>query len=352
MNFNLKSLAMAGTCAATLLAGSELMAWGESSRPNIFGGYDYYSNGTRTGSSRSNIFGGYDYYRGMSSDITPDQLAKKLFADEDFATRIDVIAIQDAIYARNVDAMTSCAWDLKGVELILGKKDKTTTSDMIFASAANLAVEQGNAEALKQIIALAPECKKYEEQLALRGKTRGLNKSVTAFPQLVVLQGKDWQKTITSLSAWEQPALDQYICASFRGMTKESAVTASMLVNEGRLTMNPMMIAIGALELAKYPYDSKLGIKFEPAQIFAEAAELAIAKQDADALKQLVALYGTTNFKTAEFAKYMQDELAMLGNTRGLKMDDAKFKPGDFSPLNFDKLVRTVYCEMPEINNI
>ena len=367
MNFNLKSLAMAGTCAATLWAGSELMAWGGYSTSNVFGGQNYYnsngtsagyssrnvfggynyynSNGTSAGYSSSNVFGGYNYYRGMSSDITPDQLAKKLFADKDFAKRIDVITLQNAIGTRNVDAMTSCAWDLKGVELILGKKDKTTTSDMIFASAANLAVEQGNAEALKQIITLAPECKKYEEQLTLKSKTRGLGKSVTALPQLVLLPQKDWKKTLSTFSDWQQPVLENYMLAGFRGITKQSADTASMLVNEGRFTMNPLLIAMGAMELSKYPYDSKLGVKFEPAQIFAEAVELAVAQKDVGVLKQMSALYSTANFKTAEFTQYLADELAMLGNTRGLKTDEGKYKPGDFSPINFNHLIRTVYYE-------
>ena len=376
---NLKSLAMVGTCAVALVSGAKLMAWGTAWTPPG-SNTTYFNVGGRTGQawtppgSNTTYFSG-DLFRGFTawtpagSDTTyfngngwsgtawtpaggnttyfnfRGQLAKKLFADEDFVKRIDVVALQDAIGARNVDAMTSCAWDLKGVELILGKKDKTTTSDMIFASAANLAVEQGNAEALKQIITLAPEFKKYEEQLTLKSKTRGLKKSVTALPQLMLLPQKDWEKTLSTFSDWQQPVLENYMLAGFRGITKQSADTASMLVNEGRFTMNPLLIAMGALELSKYPYDSKLGIKFEPAQFFAEAVELAVAQKDVGVLKQLSALYSTANFKTAEFTQYLADELAMLGNTRGLKTDEGKYKPGDFSPINFNHLIRTVHYE-------
>ena len=358
---NLKQMVMTGICALTLFAGENLMAWGGGhSRRNIFGGYDYYnsngssagysrrnifgghdfynSNGSSAGHSRRNIFGGYDYYRGQK------ETAEKLFKDPDFVKRIDTGAIQDALVAKNVDALTSCAWDLKGLEIVLGKKDTKTTSDMLFNAAAQIAVDQGNGDALKQIIALAPECKKYEAQLAMKSKTRGTNKSVCALPQLCLLPSKDYKKAIGSLTMWQQPMLGDYICASFRGMSKQSADIASMLVNEGRITMNPQMIAMGALELSKYSYNSELGIKFEPAQIFAEAVELAIVKQDKAALTQLAALYNTASFKSEECAKHIQNELAMLSGMRGMK-PNAKCTPGDFGPADFHKLIRTVYFE-------
>ena len=386
MNFNLKSLMMVGTCVFALFTGVNVMAW-ENNTENMFDeqtrgqlyrdvfgdirdtGDPFFRVKTR-GQLYRDVFGDIrdtgdpffrvktrgQLYRDVFGDIrdtgdvffrirTRGQLAKKLFTDEDFAKKADVIALQKAIMARNVDAMTNCAWDLKGLELMFGKKDKTTTSDMLFAAAAKLAVEQGNSAALKQVIALAPECKKFEEELALKSKTRGINKSVTAFPQLTLLPHKDWEKALKGLQPWEQPAFGQYICASFRGMSKKSADTVAMLVNEGRVTMNPQMIAMGALELSKYPYNSKLGIKFEPAQIFAEAVELAVAQQDKDALNQIAALYGTANFKNAEYTKYLQGELAMLGENRGLKSGSAQCKPGDFSPMNFEKMIRTVYYE-------
>ena len=40
--------------------GSQAFAWGYSSSPNIFGGYNYSGNGW-SGSSSPNIFGGYNY---------------------------------------------------------------------------------------------------------------------------------------------------------------------------------------------------------------------------------------------------------------------------------------------------
>ena len=276
--------------------------------------------------------------------ITRGQSAAVLFDDKDFYEKVDVTLFADALQIRDAAVLMGFAWDLKGAETILGKVDKKTTSTQIFELAAKIAIEQGNEAVLKNIIALAPECKKFEAQFAMKGKTRGQNKSVCALPQLCVLPANNYKKAIESLTMWQQPALGQYICSAYRGITQQSADTASMLVNEGRITMNPQMIAMGALELSKYPYNSELGIKFEPAQIFAEAVELAIVKQDKTALTQLAALYNTASFKSEECAKYIQSELAMLSNTRGLK-PKAKCAPGDFGPADFHKLIRTVYFE-------
>ena len=279
--------------------------------------------------------------------ITRGQSAAELFEDKDFYNKVDVTLFADALQVRDVAILTGFAWDLKGAEIILGKVDKKTSSAMVFASAAKLAVEQGNADALKAIIALAPECKKYESQLALKGKTRGMSKfSVTALPQLASLPQNEWDKALKNLRPWEQPVFDKYLCASFRGMPASSAINASTLINDGRLTMNRQMIAIGAMELSKYPYDKKLGIKFEPAQIFAEAAELAILKQDKEALAQIIALYGTANFKTADYAKYLQNELTLMSSTRGLP---GKSKDAEPSLMDFTKTIWTVYYDMPDM---
>ena len=359
MNINLKRILKGGLCVTALVASTNLMAW-VSTRPNAFGGIDIVTpNGISTGIP--NAFGGLDFrgaqsgFRGFSTRpnafggidiVTPGgtytgipnafggidfrgNIAKKLFADEDIAKKVDVLALQQAVVSHNVDAMTSCAWDLKGVELILGKKDKTTTSDMLFDMAAQVAIEQGNAAALKQIIALAPDCKKYEAQLAAKSNFRGASKySTTALPELIEVSPKDFEKAIPALDPWQQPKLEPiYICGSFRGMSNTDAASASMMINEGRITLNPQMIAMGALELAQYPYDSKLGAKLDPAQIFAEAVELAIYKKDKVALTRIAALYETAGFKDADFAKYLQSELVMMNNTTrgdaGDAFDDA-----------------------------
>ena len=366
MNINLRQLLKGGLCVTALIAGTNLMAW-VSTRPNIFGGYDIVTPG-RTYTGMPNIFGGIDF-RGMSSGfrgfstrpnifggydiVTPGRtytgmpnifggidfrgnVAKKLFSDEDIATRVDVLAIQEAVVTHNVDAMTSCAWDLKGVELILSKKDKTTTSDMLFEMAAQVAVEQGNAAALKHIVALAPDCKKYDAQLALKGKTRGLSKfQNSALPELIQVPPKDFEKMIKGLDSWQQPELGTYICSSFRGMSNSEAASASMLINGGRITLNPQMIAFGALELSRFPYDSKLGAKLDPAQIFSEAVELAIYKKDKVALARIAALYETAGFKDAEFAKYMQNELVMMNNTTRGNPDDAVETAGKAALVTF-----------------
>lgn len=277
--------------------------------------------------------------------ITRGQSAAELFEDKEFYDKVDVTLFADALKLRDAAVLMGFAWDLKGAEIILGKVDKKTSSSMVFAYAAKLAVEQGNEAALKEIIKLAPECKNYEAQMAMKGKTRGINKSVTAMPQLIVLPEDHFEKAMKALRPWEQPLLGKYMYASFRGIPISSAVTATTLVNDGRITMNPQMIALGAMELAKYPYDRKLGIKFEPAQIFAEAAELAIVKQDKEALEQIIALYGTAKFKTDDYAKYLQNELTMLSNVRGMK-DGSGNK--ELNLLDFNKTIWTVYYETPD----
>ena len=355
---NLKSVMTVGASVSMLAMGINLMAWGTSWNAGGFthynfngrtgtswnaGGFTHYNFGGRTGTSWN--AGGFTHYSG---DLFRGQekLKKTLFADKDFVKKADAITLQKAILSRDVDTLTSCAWDLKGLEIVLNKKDGKTTSKMLFNLAAKLAVEQSNAPALKAIVALAPECKKFEAQLALKGKTRGMNAySVTALPQLTTLPQNDWEKALQNLRPWEQPVLDKYLCASFRGMPASSAVNAFSLVNNGRFSMNPQMIAIGALELSKYPYDKKLGSKFEPAQIFAEAVGLAIFKQDKGALAQIIALYGTANFKNADYAKYLQNELSLMSSTRGFSGSSKKSEP---SLIDFSKTIWTVYYDTPD----
>lgn len=368
---NLKQMVMIGACAATVFIGTTAHAqW--NTRRNVFGGYDIVTPG-RTYTGMPNVFGGMDFRGGWSTQrnvfggyniITPDRtytgipnvfggmdfrgkMDSAIFSNTQFCSMLDTLELAEAIQSNDAARIMGFAWDLKGAETILGKVDQKTTSKALFETAAKLAVEQGNSDVLKQIIELAPECKTFEAQLAMKTKTRGANKSVCALPQLCLLPPKDYKKAIDSLTMWQQPMFGDYICQSFRGMSKQSADTASMLVNEGRITMNPQMIAMGALELSKYPYNSELGIKFEPAQIFAEAVELAIVKQDKAALTQLAALYNTASFKSEECAKYIQSELAMLSGMRGMK-PNAKCAPGDFGPVDFHKLIRTVYFEEPE----
>lgn len=344
MNFTFKPLTTAGAFVFALTISFDLMAWGSFSEENGFiGQYDGGSNSSSPASFTDDVCGGDTY-----SSFNVREIESKLFSDKDIVSKVNIAFLQNALMTRNVDAIASFAWNLKGVERMLGKKDRKTTSRMLFDSAAQLAIEQGNSKALNQIIALAPECKIFKEQLVFNAKTHRINKSVTAFPQLILFSQKDGAKTLEGLQSWEQPLLGSYIRASFRGMTQISSDTASMLVNEGRISMNPQMIAMGAMELSKYPYDSKLGIKFEPAQIFAEAAELAIANQDRVALQQIVALYETANFKIPDYAQYLQGEVAMLVEDRGLKSDGV-YRPGGSPSMNFKKLIRTVYYEETKI---
>ena len=339
---NLKSTLI----AFAVLASCQVFA--QSSRSNIFGGYDYYnsngsragwsrsnifggqdfynSNGTRAGSTRPNIFGGFDYHRGGAS--------KSIFSNEAFKERIDETAISASIRMRDIKGLVRSAWDLKGFEIIIGAKDENLNSDMLFNIAAQFAVEQNNAEALKAVIALAPECKKYEAQMALKAQTRGAQKTActTAFPELVYLNVNDWKNTLKKkLKPWEQPMADVYICGMFRGLPEPVAFNAGSKINCGRMYMSPTMLATGAMELSNYDYVKDFAPIFEPAKVFAEAVEMAVVLKDKEALQKMATMYAKANFKNDEYASYIATQIAFLGNTRGM---DTPYgvHPGTFHP--------------------
>ena len=326
------------TTVNALMAGAA-MAWGYS-QPNVFGGQNFYSStggmtgysqrnvfggqnfysstGQMTGFSQPNVFGGYNYtgFRGAKGEST-------LFDDADVASKTDDGKIADALSSRNVDVLTSCAWDLKGLETILGKVDKKTSSKMLFAAAAQLAVEQGNADGLKAIVALEPECKKYEDQLALRGKTRGAGVGhAYCLPELVPLESENWKDALKKLKPWQSPMFDRdLVCFNFRGVSEGDAEACATMINGGRATMNPLMEAVGAVQLSKYAAVDDISAKFQPSSIFKEAVSLAILKKDVEALKRLAALYEATNFREPDFAVYIENMIAVSGKARGMSVD-------------------------------
>ena len=291
-----------------------------NSMPNAFGGYNYTSSSGGWGSSMPNAFGGFNYsgslFRGAKGEST-------LFDDAELAGKIDDGKIADALSSRSVDALTSCAWDLNGLELVLGKVDKKTNSKMLFAAAAQLAVEQGNADGLKAIVALDPECKKYEDQLALKGKTRGAGaSSAYCLPEIVPLGCENWKDTLEKLKDWQVPMFNRdLVCCNFRGVPEGDAKACATMINGGRATMNPLMEAVGAVQLSKYAAVDDINAKLQPSSIFKEAVSLAIFKKDREALKRLAALYEATNFKEADYTGYMENWIAITGNNRGISVD-------------------------------
>ncbi len=319
-----------------LMAGSA-MAWGGFSTPNLSGGQNFYSNtGGMIGYSQRNLSGGQNFYSntgGMVGFSQPNLSGgmnyhgfrgqdgqSTLFADTDFTQKIEVERIAAALTSRNVDALTSCAWDLKGLEMVLEKVDKKTNSKMLFAAAAQLAVEQGNAEGLKAIVTLEPECKKYEDQLALKGKTRG---AVAGFarclPEIVPLESQNWKNTLKGLKDWQVPMFNRdMVCCNFRGVSEGDAEVCAAMINGGRATMNPLMEAVGAVQLSKYTAVDDISTKFQPSAIFKEATEMAIYKGDAASLKQLAALYEMSSFIEPDYLKYIKEMAELTGKTRGL----------------------------------
>ena len=301
-----------------------------TSMPNQFGGFYYSGPNGLSGNSMPNQFGGFDY----SGDLFRGGQQKSVFTNNTFKGKINEIAIQAAIRARNINALLSSAWDLKGFETISNAKDENLNSEKLFNLAATFAVEQNNAEALKAVIALAPECKKYEEQLAFKAQTRGAQKKTPAIatPELVCLPVENWEKVLKEdLKPWQQPVGDFYLCGMFRGMAMPAAANAASLINFGRIDMKPIMIAIGAAELANYDYRKEFAPWFEPASIMSEAVELAIALKDKNALEEISAIFEKSRLKllNPEFASYISDQIALFGNTRGQQVPASL--PGDFS---------------------
>ena len=304
---------------------------GMTTMPNIFGGFDYNYNG-KTGRSMPNIFGGFDY----SGDLfRGGQQQKSIFANDVFKGKIDENAINIAIRTRNVNALLSSAWDLKGFETLSNVKDEKLNSEKLFSLAAQIAVEQNNAEALKAVISLAPECKKYEEQLAFKSQTRGVQKNVickTPLPELVRLPEHDWERSLKDdLKEWQQPVADIYLCGMFRGMTVPAAAQAATLINNGRADMKPIMIASGASLLACFDYRKSFSPWFEPVSIMMEAIELAVVLKDKTALEEIQHIYAKSVLKNPELTAYLDEQLAFLGNTRGINSGAKNLQPGDFN---------------------
>ena len=328
------------TVVTTLMAGSA-MAWGTSFygangayagrfQSNGFGGGSFYgANGAYAGRIQSNGFGGGSFYGANGAYMGSWRGAEgksNLFNDDAFSAKIDVQAIIAALTSRDVDALTSCAWDLKGLETVLGRVDKKTSSKMLFAAAAQLAVEQGNAKGLKAIVALEPECKKYEDQLALKGKTRGaVSGFACCLPEIVPLETQDWKDKLKGLKDWQVPMFNRdMVCCNFRGVSEGDAEACAAMINGGRATMNPLMEAVGAVQLSKYAAVDDISAKFQPSSIFKEATEMAIYKGDSASLKQLVSLYETSSFLEPDYLKYIKSMAELSGKTRGLTDEEVE----------------------------
>jgi len=237
-----------------------------------------------------------------------------------------------AVERRNVKAMTGVAWNLKALETILGKQDKKTTSDAMFKAAAQVAVEQRNATALTEIVALCPACKTYQDEMKAAGQSRGAASPVT-MPQIVCFPdfgmfdptkkedayGKRVEELAQKLQPWETPALTpDLVRFSFRGMSTPEAENVATMANRGRETGNPAMLAQSAIALAgKNPPAACPYLK--PERMLDEAAGLAVVLGDKKGLAQIIDIYENDVFglKDADKGKAMAEELKMMGSSRG-----------------------------------
>ena len=325
-----KTVLKSVSAVVTALTAGSAMAWGignmGSWRPDIRGGgrFNYYSpSGQLRVMAEPDGLGGYTFTSTPDTWFRGAKGESSLFDDADIASKIDAEKIAAALSSRNVDALTSCAWDLKGLETVLGKVDKKTSSKMLFAAAAQLAVEQGNADGLKAVVALEPDCKKYEDQIALKGKTRGaVSGFAYSLPEIVPLKSQNWKDSLKGLKDWQVPMFSKdLVSCNFRGVPEGDAEVCAAMVNGGRATMNPLMEAVGAVQLSKYATVDDMCTKFQPSSIFKEAVSLAIFKKDREALKRLAALYEATNFREPDFAVYMENFIAISGKNRGMLLD-------------------------------
>lgn len=330
------AVAVLGLAMIIPLSGS---SQGFTTMPNVFGGQNFFSGGQLIGTSMPNVFGGFNF-RGSEDSV--------LFASDEVSKQFSEEAWVDAVQRRNVQDMISCAWNLKKVETILGRKDTKTTSGALFEAAAQIAVGQRNAESLGQIVALEPGCKKYMEELKASGATRGGAGSSIATPELVYPDFKMltlddegqavWQNALNTLKPYQTPHLrPDMVLLNFRGMSTPDAENVSFLLNRGRTANDPKLLVQGAIALAAQPVPPAESI-FSPMRIMNEAAELAIVTQDRIALSLVVDVLKSDAYglKSAEKATLYGEELKLMGGTRG-------FLNLGGGTVTIDKLLRPPY---------
>ncbi len=288
--------------------------------PLVFGGEHWRSGGSEQ------LFG--------SADNDQDEFVWRggkggniIFADDDFAAEFPEMAWVDATKNRNVQRMIDCAWELRKVEKVLGKKDKKTTSGAMFETAARLAVNQGDKKALKKIIALEPECKKYKQDMKAKGKTRGVNNVPHAMPEIVYpkfpvdaseqMWGKMWKRAVKALEEDQVPFLrPRMVQYYYSDISDDEASRICMLLNQGRMKNNPKMLVQAATELKGQKGSANVAF-LSPKGILGEAAELAVSMGDKSGLTRVVEVYESGPFGMTSKANMYKQMKKTMGGTRG-----------------------------------
>jgi len=292
------------------------------SMPNPFGGQNFYQGGMPIGQSMPNPFGGlnWNFFRGASGGSV-------LFASEEVSKKFSESRWIGAVEARNVPAMVECAWWLKGVETMLGKQDKKTTSDAMFDAAAQIAVAQKRADVLVNIVALAPSCHKYLDSLKAEGTARGGVGSGVSMPQLVypgpIPSGKDLQQWLEKLDGrllpFETPLLSpDMVQFAFRGISSSDAETVAFLANRGRQGNDAELLAQAAVRIAGRQPAVKLPF-LDSTQMLSEATKMALDLGDQNALSQILKLYGNKDLAvySPEKEKEYSEDLKAMSTLRG-----------------------------------
>jgi len=259
-----------------------------------------------------------------------------LFESKDIASRFSEDGWVGAVENRDVKGMAGAAWNLKAVETILGKQDKKTTSEAMFKAAAEVALEQKNAAALAEIVALCPACKSYQDELKASGQSRGAASVVTmpqvVFPDLGAFnpsKTEDFKTRVDTmtqnLKPWETPFLSpDLVRYNFRGVSSPEAENVAIMANRGRQTQNPAMIAQAAVALAgkKSEFDVSY---LNPKKLMEEATGLALVLNDSRAATQLLSIYGNEELglKDSDKAMKLADELRAMSGSRSQPAGDA-----------------------------
>jgi hypothetical protein len=145
---------------------------------------------------------------------------------------------------------------------------------------------------------------------------------------------------------WERLAVTpDLVCYSFAGASLPDARNVSMMINRGRRTSNATMIGMAAVSL------SDMGVSglehLNPTLLLEEAAGLAVAMADKQAILQIKATYENTAFGLADAAKarVLDEELKVLSGSRG---GDPKIHshPGQFMK---PKYVELMYRRSPDL---
>jgi hypothetical protein len=309
-------------------ASGQFTAW----TPNN-GNATYYSGGGMSGQAWTPNGGNTTYYSG--SMFRGADGGSVLFESPDFSSRFSADAWIGATGNRDVAAMTGVAWSLKAVETILGKQDKKTTSDAMFKAAAQVAVEQKNSAALTEIVALCPACKSYQDELKAAGQSRGAASTV-AMPQIVypnlgafdAAKPDAYKKLVDgmtqNLKPWETPILTpDLVRFSFRGISTPEAENVATMVNRGRQTEDPAMLAQAAVSLSGQKATVENSY-VNPQKMLEEATGLALLLNDKKTVTQIVDIYENDAFgvlKDEGRAQTLASELKTMGGSRGGEAD-------------------------------